>query len=317
MIVAIGLGVLFFLLAIGTPVGFAMIASGVIGLWLVGGMPMLSGILETAPLSTVGAYELITIPMFLLMAELVLLSGVRRRPVPGDGGLDGPGARRARHGDGPGGCRLRRDLRHEHRLGGDALGDKPAGDAQAGLRAGDGRRRRRDFRHARHADPARVALVIFGLLAEVNIGALLIGGIIPGLLVMLTIMATVYVLVLLDPSRAPPAKPVPWREKIAWLKVVGPMVVLFGAVTGVIYTGIATPTEASALGAAGALAIAAWYGKVDGAGAGAGPAPLRQRHLHDRDDPARRADLRLFLLAYPVTQTLVAWVGALEVSRSG
>jgi TRAP-type mannitol/chloroaromatic compound transport system permease large subunit len=76
MIVATGLGVLFFLLAIGTPVGFAMIASGVLGLWLVGGMSMLAGVLETAPLSTVGAYELLTIPMFLLMAELVLLSGV-------------------------------------------------------------------------------------------------------------------------------------------------------------------------------------------------------------------------------------------------
>ncbi|WP_163371960.1 TRAP transporter large permease subunit, partial [Enterobacter hormaechei] len=66
--------------------------------------------------------------------------------------------------------------------------------------------------------PPSVALVIYGILAEVNIGALLIGGIIPGILVMLTIMATVYVLVLLDPSRAPASAPVPWREKVGWLK---------------------------------------------------------------------------------------------------
>ena len=67
---------LFGLLAIGTPVGFAMAGSGVLGLWMVGGMPMLTGILQTAPLSAVTSYELITIPMFLLMAEFVLVSGI-------------------------------------------------------------------------------------------------------------------------------------------------------------------------------------------------------------------------------------------------
>ena len=67
---------LFGLLAIGTPVGFAMAGSGVLGLYMIGGMPMLSGILQTAPLSAVTSYELITIPMFLLMAEFVLVSGI-------------------------------------------------------------------------------------------------------------------------------------------------------------------------------------------------------------------------------------------------
>src|ERR1700686_2141589 len=70
------LGLLFGLLAIGTPVGFAMAFSGSIGLLIVGGPNALLGILQTAPLSTVSSYELITIPMFLLMADLVLLSGV-------------------------------------------------------------------------------------------------------------------------------------------------------------------------------------------------------------------------------------------------
>jgi TRAP-type mannitol/chloroaromatic compound transport system permease large subunit len=76
MILTLAMVVLFVLLAIGTPVGFAMAGSGVLGLYLVGGMPMLSGILQTAPLSAVTSYELITIPMFLLMAEFVLVSGI-------------------------------------------------------------------------------------------------------------------------------------------------------------------------------------------------------------------------------------------------
>ena len=76
MIVLLCLIILFGLLAIGTPVGFAMAGAGSLGLYLTGGMPMLSGILQTAPLSSVTSYELITIPMFLLMAEFVLMSGI-------------------------------------------------------------------------------------------------------------------------------------------------------------------------------------------------------------------------------------------------
>ncbi len=121
------------LLAIGTPVGFAMAGSGVLGLFLIGGMPMLTGILQTAPLSAVTSYELITIPMFLLMAEFVLVSGIADDlfkataawvgRVPG-----GLGMATALAGAG-----LRRDLRHQHGFGGDAVRHQPARDAEAGL----------------------------------------------------------------------------------------------------------------------------------------------------------------------------------------
>src|SRR3978361_1671427 len=76
MILTLVMVVLFVLLAIGTPVGFAMAGSGGFGLAVSGGLPMLPGILQTAPLSSVTSYELITIPMFLLMAEFVLVSGI-------------------------------------------------------------------------------------------------------------------------------------------------------------------------------------------------------------------------------------------------
>ena len=76
MIVLLCLVILFGLLAIGTPVGFAMAGAGSLGLYLTGGMPMLSGILQTAPLSSVTSYELITIPMFVLMAQFIVLAGI-------------------------------------------------------------------------------------------------------------------------------------------------------------------------------------------------------------------------------------------------
>ena len=60
---------------------------------------------------------------------------------------------------------------------------------------------------------------------------------------------TIYLLVKLDPSRAPSTPAVPLAQKLRLLGNIGPIILLFGAVTGVIYTGIATPTEASAVGA--------------------------------------------------------------------
>jgi TRAP-type mannitol/chloroaromatic compound transport system permease large subunit len=76
----------------------------------------------------------------------------------------------------------------------------------------------------------------------------------------MAIMITIYLLVRLDPARAPRAAHAPFVEKMRMLKVVGPMLFLFAGVTGVIYAGMATPTEASAVGAFGAFVIATMRG---------------------------------------------------------
>jgi tripartite ATP-independent transporter DctM subunit len=157
--------------------------------------------------------------------------------------------------------------------------------------------------------------VVFGLIGEVNIGMLLIGGVIPGLLVTATIMATVWLLVWQDPTRAPTQPRVPLREKLVLLRVVGPMLLLFGMVTGVIYTGVATPTEASGLGAFGALALAAYRGKLKGPG-------FRRALVNAAQTSCMIAMILLgahifgyFLTLTHLTQDLVQWVGALPLSR--
>jgi tripartite ATP-independent transporter DctM subunit len=256
------LGLLFCLLALGTPVGFAMAFAGSVGLVMVGGFATLSGILQTAPLSTVSSYELITIPMFLLMADLVLLSGVADDlfktasawvgRIPG-----GLGMATALAGAGFGAI-CGTSTASAATLSSTSLpamirqGYEPK--MAAGVVAISGT--------LSMLLPTSVALVIFGLLAEVNIGKLLISGIIPAILVTITIMATIYFLVWQDPSRAPGAKSVPWREKFSLLWQVSPMVVLFSIVIGTIYLGVATPTEASAFGAFGAFLLAIVKGKI-------------------------------------------------------
>ena len=76
MTVTIVLLVLAFFLVVGLPVALAMAVSGATGLYMLGGMQFLTGILRTSPLSTANSYEIITIPMFILMAEFVIISGV-------------------------------------------------------------------------------------------------------------------------------------------------------------------------------------------------------------------------------------------------
>jgi tripartite ATP-independent transporter DctM subunit len=104
--------------------------------------------------------------------------------------------------------------------------------------------------------PPSIAIVLYAIISGESVGPMLIAGVIPGLLVTLTIALTVVILVLLDPARAPLSPRASWTERIQSLKVTGPMIALILLVTGVIYLGIATPTEAAGLGAFGAFLLA-------------------------------------------------------------
>src|SRR4029453_19268968 len=67
---------LLLLLLIGTPVGISLAASGAAGLLALTSPEVMLGVLETSPMSAANSYELISVPMFVLMAEFVIMSGV-------------------------------------------------------------------------------------------------------------------------------------------------------------------------------------------------------------------------------------------------
>ena len=60
----------------GMPVAFAMAVSGVAGLFAVGGLDLVMGMVKSSTISSVNSYELITIPMFILMAEFIIISRI-------------------------------------------------------------------------------------------------------------------------------------------------------------------------------------------------------------------------------------------------
>lgn len=247
---------LFFLLLIGTPVGFALGISGAVGLYFLGGPQMMLGVLGTTPIAATSAYELITIPMFLLMAEFVILSGIAdslfkaaavwvgRTP----GGL---GIATAIAGAGFGaisGSSTASAATLSATTIPEMIKHKYDPQMACGVVAISGT--------LAMLIPPSVMIVLYAIITDQDVGKLLIAGIVPGLLVTLTIILTVFYLVWRDPSRAPRGERYSWSEKIISLRVAGPLLFLFMAVTGVIYTGFATPTEAAGFGAFGAFMLA-------------------------------------------------------------
>jgi tripartite ATP-independent transporter DctM subunit len=106
--------------------------------------------------------------------------------------------------------------------------------------------------------PPSVPLVIYGLVAEQDIGKLFIAGVFPGILLVLLYMATVRAVVWRRPEAGPAGAPVPRTERLRAYLNVWPVVVLFVVVLGGIYFGVFTSTEASGIGATGAAAFAWW-----------------------------------------------------------
>lgn len=313
MTITIVLVLLALFLIIGLPVALAMGVSGALGLWMVGGLPTLEGILRTSPLTTASNYEIITIPMFILMAEFVILSGIAKDLF-----------RSATIWVG----RLRGGLAMATALAGAGFGAiSGSSTAAAATLASTSLPAMIDEGYDPKLAggavaisgtlsmliPPSIALILFGIIADIPVGDLLIGGVIPGLIVTAAIIITVAILVHLDPKSAPKGRAYTMGEKLRSLTRIGPMLVLFLAVTGLIYTGIATPTETSGIGAFVAMLLA-----------------IKERRLnlktlmHALRSTAHTTGMILFIILGAhifgyfltlsrVTNDLVMWVGALDL----
>jgi tripartite ATP-independent transporter DctM subunit len=104
--------------------------------------------------------------------------------------------------------------------------------------------------------------VILAVIASVSVGKLLIAIIIPGLLLAAALAAYIVLACIVDPTAAPryEVKPTPmWQRLVLTAKYVLPLSIIIFLVIGVVFIGVATPTEAAALGTAGSFALAAAY----------------------------------------------------------
>ncbi|HXF80648.1 MAG TPA: TRAP transporter large permease subunit [Usitatibacter sp.] len=111
--------------------------------------------------------------------------------------------------------------------------------------------------------PPSIIMIVYGVAAEVSITRLFIAGVIPGMLLAGLFMGYTVAWSLLNPGKIPPPDAVmTMREKIYASRHLIPVVALIALVLGSIYVGIATATEAAALGVVGALALSAVQGSL-------------------------------------------------------
>ncbi len=243
------------LLVVGMPVAFAMGVSGTIGIYMLGGMDTLMGILGTSPYRSAASFLLTTLPLFIFMAEIISATNITR---------DLFNAAHKWLGHLPGGLGIATVMACA--LLGAMSGSSTASAAAMSSIAIPEMVK---FNYKKHMAagvvaiggtlaimiPPSIPMIVYGITTETSIGKLLIAGVFPGLLTALFYSVGIIGWVKLDPEVAPLISPHSWRERFFSLKGIWPALVLITLVIGGMYSGFVTATEAAAVGAFGALML--------------------------------------------------------------
>lgn len=257
-----GMIILFGLLFFGIPIGFSLVLVGIIGVSsIIGPGPALS-MLGQVFFDTSRSYSLSVVPLFLLMGNFIVQSGVA------DEIYDAAYAW----------------LRH--RKGGLAMativacgGFGSVCGSSLATAATMGKIALPAMRRHGYSDslatgsiaaggtlgiiiPPSVILVIYGILTQQDIGKLFLAGILPGLIGIIGYMIAVRLSLWMRPEPLAPLPRLPLMQRLAALRGVLPALVLFAFVLGGIYLGVFTATEAAGMGAGGAILLTALRGRL-------------------------------------------------------
>ncbi len=251
----LGFVVLFVLMLLRVPVGMAMGLVGVSGFaYLVGGAPALKNVGHTT-MRTVTDYNFAVIPLFLLMGSFASTSGMSRELFRGANAFLG----HLRGGLG---------IATIAACGGFAAicGSSVATAATFSTVAYPEMRRHGypdSFATGVIAAggtlgimiPPSTVLAIYGLITEQDIGKLFIAGVVPGLLAVSMYVLTISIIGWVRPGFLPAGERVEWKERLAALRDIWAVLLLFVFIIGGLYGGLFTATEAAGMGAGGAFVI--------------------------------------------------------------
>ena len=112
--------------------------------------------------------------------------------------------------------------------------------------------------------PPSIIMIVYGVAADVSIAKLFIAGVIPGILLAALFSGYLMVWALMNPGKVPvPDRIMSFGEKLHESRHLIPVVLLIAAVLGSIYSGVATATEAAAVGVVGALLLSLVQGSLN------------------------------------------------------
>ena len=257
-----GFGAVLLLIALRVPVGIAMGVIGALGYGLTYGWSSLAFVLGRAPFDAVFPVSLSVVPLFVMMGVFAGRTGLSQSLY----NLVASFIGHLRGG-------LAMATIGASALFGAVCGSSIATAATIGrIALPEMRRHGYDDRLASASVaaggtlgvmiPPSIMFVIYGLMTENPIGKLFIAGILPGLLGMLLYMGAVRWVTWRRAAMGPAAERHPWAKRLRGLSAVWQVVVLFGVVLGGMYLGWFSPTEAAAVGAFGALLLAAIGGQL-------------------------------------------------------
>lgn len=244
------------LVGLGVPVGFAIGGVALVGLWLVGGEPLLMATVEGLPYEFASQYGFVVIPMFILMGSIAEIARITE---------DFYNFFYRMMGRVRGGLLMVTILSS---AGFAAISGSTMVNAVVFTRIGLPQMIRFGYDRALSAGciaaagtfaaliPPSIMMVIYALLTGESIGALLVAGILPGLLTAAAYLVGVFVIATVRPDLAPvPDERFTPRQKLRSFLAVGPFMVLAVIVIGGIYSGAMFPSSAGAVGAIGAFCI--------------------------------------------------------------
>jgi len=242
----------------GVRIAFATALCGFCGLWILRGYDPAAALSASTIYGHVTNYNLLVLPLFIMMGYFAFYAGITR---------DLYWAARQWFGHLPGGLAIATII--------GSAGFAAACGASTAAAAVMGRVALPELKKYGYDDkvstgcvaaggtmatmiPPSVLMVIYGFVSEESIGALLLAGILPGLLEAVSYSLMLLVRFKLNPRLGPPITGITWPDRIRSLKGVWGMLVLVVIIMGSMYSGFATPTEAAGVGAFGALAMAVW-----------------------------------------------------------
>jgi C4-dicarboxylate transporter DctM subunit len=247
------------LLVVRVPIGIAMFTMGSAGYIYLNGGDLNSWLnsLKNLPYARLSNYDLVVIPLFLLMGQFATHGGLSRalfRCVNAFMGHYKGGVAMAAVGACAGfGAICGSSLATAATMGQVTLPELRrfgyAGSLSTGALAAGGT--------LGIMIPPSVPLIIYAILTQESIGKLFMAAVLPGIIAMLGYMLVIKIIVTWKPAMGPAGARVPWPERLTALVNVLPVIGVFAVVIIGIYGGWANPTEAAAIGAAacGILAV--------------------------------------------------------------
>ena len=262
---ALLLGLVVFFMFLGTPIAFGFLGANLIGAWIfMGGEAGLTQLLNNG-FGALSKFSLVPIPLFLLMGELFFRTGLGMKMFNAIDRMMG---------------RVPGRLSYVTILGGTAFstlsGSSMGSTALLGSLLVPEMERRGYKKHMSMGPilgtgglaiiiPPSALAVLLGTLAQIDIGRLLVAGVLPGLLLAGFYMVTVWIQTRIDPAAAPAydVPPVPLMQKLRlFVTDIIPMISVMVIIVIMMLSGFATPSESAAFGALGVIILALLYRRM-------------------------------------------------------